>query len=261
MLRIPLFLTLLSIQSMQGHAELTVAKLFSSGMVLQEAPATATIFGTYTEGPVSVTLSFEGQAPISLEANLDEEKLRWNAVLPPVSSGSSCNISISSGSMMGTDQILLENVLFGDVWFCAGQSNMGWTLGGTENNTEEMENAKAYENIRMYRIDDQPNSEPQYDIQEVRNGWLSWNSPSSEWPEGTEWEGGHWPRPIGDFSGICSSSLPDRIFYTREYSLLQNILHHRIFYALLRYLFPIRPRAVRPSGEQAAGADHRLVGA
>ena len=117
MLRVSLFLTLLSIQVMQGHAELTLAKLFSSGMVLQEAPATATIFGTYTEGPVSVTLSFEGQEPISVGAKLDEEKLRWNAVLPPVSSGSSCNISISSGSI-GADQILLENVLFGDVWFC-----------------------------------------------------------------------------------------------------------------------------------------------
>ena len=148
MLRISLFVTLLSYQVIQSNAKLTVAKLFSSGMVLQEAPATATIFGTYTEGPVSVSLSFEGQAPISVEANLDEEKLRWNAVLPPVSSGSSCNISISSGSM-GADQILLENVLFGDVWFCAGQSNMGWTLGGTENNTEEMENAKVYNNIRM----------------------------------------------------------------------------------------------------------------
>ena len=40
---------LLNFQVKQGDAELTVAKLFSSGMVLQEAPATATIFGSYTE--------------------------------------------------------------------------------------------------------------------------------------------------------------------------------------------------------------------
>jgi len=190
---------LLNLQVKQGEAELTVAKLFSSGMVLQEAPATATIFGSYTEAPVTVTLAFEGQQPISLDANLDEESLRWDVVLPQVSSRSSCNISINSGK----DEVLLEDVLFGDVWFCAGQSNMGWSLGGTENHTEELEMAKAYNNIRMYRIDDQPNSQPQYDIQEIRNGWLSWNTPSSEWPEGTEWEGGHWPRPLGDFSGIC----------------------------------------------------------
>merc|ERR1711971_1007899 len=199
MRRALLLWALLNVQVKQGGAELAVAKLFSSGMVLQEAPATATIFGSYTEAPVTVTLAVEGQQPISLDANLDVENLRWDVVLPPVSSRSSCNISINSGM----DEVLLEEVLFGDVWFCAGQSNMGWTLGGTENNTDEMEMAKAYDNIRMYRIDDQPNSQPQYDIQEIRNGWLSWNSPSSEWPEGTEWEGGHWPRPIGDFSGIC----------------------------------------------------------
>ena len=32
---------------------------------------------------------------------------------------------------------------------------------------------------------------------QARNGWLGWNSPVSEWPEGTEWEGGHWPSPLG----------------------------------------------------------------
>ena len=117
---------LLSFQLMQGEAELTVAKLFSSGMVLQEAPATATIFGSFTGAGffVTVTLVFEGQQPISLNANLDPENLRWDVVLPQVSSGSSCNISISSGK----EEILLEEILFGDVWFCAGQSNMGWTL-------------------------------------------------------------------------------------------------------------------------------------
>ena len=99
----------------------------------------------------------------------------------------------------GKDEVLLKEVLFGDVWFCAGQSNMGWTLGGTENNTEEMENAKVYNNIRMYRIDNQASSQPQYDLQEIRTGWLSWMTPSSEWPEGTD----HWGRPLGDFSGIC----------------------------------------------------------
>ena len=173
---------LLYFQVKQGDAELTVAKLFSSGMVLQEAPATATIFGSYTEAPVTVTLAFEGQQPISLDANLDVENLRWDVVLPPVSSGSSCNISINSGK----DEVLLEDVLFGDVWFCAGQSNMGWTLGGTENNTEEMENAIVYNNIRMYRIDNQANSQPQFDLHEIRTGWLSWMTPSSEWPEGTD---------------------------------------------------------------------------
>ena len=192
-----LFLVLVVFQLRKIEAELAVAKLFSSGMVLQEAPSRAALFGTFSEAPVKVSLlcdSFE--EPVSLEADLDDVNLRWVASLPPVSSSSSCNISINSGA----EEVLLEKVLFGDVWFCAGQSNMGWALGGIENSTDEMEIAKVYENIRMYRIDNQANPELQYELQEIRPGWLSWMSPSSEWPEGTD---SHRPRPLADFSGIC----------------------------------------------------------
>merc|ERR1711971_1011744 len=95
---------LLNVQVKQGGAELAVAKLFSSGMVLQEAPAAATIFGSYTEAPVTVTLAFEGQQPFSLDANLDVENLRWDVVLPPVSSRSSWKRSClgMSGSAQGS---------------------------------------------------------------------------------------------------------------------------------------------------------------
>ena len=119
--------TLLVLQLMKAEADLTVAKLFSSGMVLQEAPATATIFGTFTatEVPVFLTLKCDSsEESLSVDANLDPDSLRWEVVLPPVSPESSCIISINSR----LDEVLLSDVLFGDVWFCAGQSNMGWSL-------------------------------------------------------------------------------------------------------------------------------------
>ena len=112
-----LFLALVVFQLRKSEAELAVAKLFSSGMVLQEAPSRAALFGTFSEAPVKVSLlcdSFE--EPVSLEADLDDVNLRWVATLPPVSSSSSCNISITSGA----EEILLEKVLFGDVWFRVG---------------------------------------------------------------------------------------------------------------------------------------------
>ena len=144
-----LFWTLVVFQLRKSEAELAVAKLFSSGMVLQEAPSRAALFGTYSEAPVIVSLlcdSFE--EPVSLEAELDDMNLRWLATLPPVSSFSSCNISITSGA----EEILLEEVLFGDVWFCAGQSNMGWALGGIENNTEEMDDGQAETSLSMAEL-------------------------------------------------------------------------------------------------------------
>ena len=47
-------LLLLSSSSASG---LSVAKFFSSGMVLQEAPSTANVYGTYEEGQVVVVVS------------------------------------------------------------------------------------------------------------------------------------------------------------------------------------------------------------
>ena len=46
--------------------------------------------------------------------------------LDPISSGESCQIEIVNI----LNVIVLEDVLFGDVWFCSGQSNMGWAMLG-----------------------------------------------------------------------------------------------------------------------------------
>ena len=60
--------TLLVLQLDNSGAELSDAKLFSSGIVSQEAPATAAIFGTFTEAPVIVTLDLR----VKLLKNLHE---------------------------------------------------------------------------------------------------------------------------------------------------------------------------------------------
>ena len=54
-------------------------------------------------------------------------KMQWIVTLDPVKSGDICKIEIVDSF----DGIVLEDVAFGDVWFCSGQSNMGWTMLGT----------------------------------------------------------------------------------------------------------------------------------
>ena len=44
----------------------------------------------------------------------------WKVYLDPIEAGGPYNITASSGDC----QITLSDVLFGDVWFCSGQSNM-----------------------------------------------------------------------------------------------------------------------------------------
>ena len=52
--------------------------------------------------------------------------MQWIVTLDPVKSGDICKIEIVDSF----DGIVLEDVTFGDVWFCSGQSNMGWTMLG-----------------------------------------------------------------------------------------------------------------------------------
>ena len=50
----------------------------------------------------------------------------WVVNLDPINSGEVCKIEITN--IFNT--ITLEDVMFGDVWFCSGQSNMGWAMKG-----------------------------------------------------------------------------------------------------------------------------------
>ena len=52
--------------------------------------------------------------------------MQWVVLLNPIASGDSCTIEITNL----LEIIVLEDILFGDVWFCSGQSNMGWAMLG-----------------------------------------------------------------------------------------------------------------------------------
>lgn len=55
--------------------------------------------------------------------------MQWVVLLNPIASGDSCTIEITNL----LEIIVLEDILFGDVWFCSGQSNMGWAMLGLKN--------------------------------------------------------------------------------------------------------------------------------
>ena len=49
----------------------------------------------------------------------------WSVKLSPVKAGGPYNVTAKSNNV----EIVLSNVLFGDVWMCSGQSNMQFTVG------------------------------------------------------------------------------------------------------------------------------------
>ena len=190
--------------------DLHVAKFFSSHMVLQEAPHRANVFGSYSlfVGPITVGVSCESGKNFQYEAEVNSVNKTWLVTLDPVHSGDSCSITITDL----LDIILLEDILFGDVWICSGQSNMGWSLSAVENGNEIVEEAKNFTNIRFYKFERATSEEPVDDIIEERLGWIRWNDGADEWPEDTPWDKpGHKKSPIADFSAIC-------YLYAREIS-------------------------------------------
>ena len=69
--------------------------------------------------------------------------------------------------------LTLNDVTFGDVWICSGQSNMGWALLGIDNKDEEVERLKEFPNIKMFRLARMTSETPQDDLIELE--YEKWN--------------------------------------------------------------------------------------
>jgi len=205
--------------------------MFTSHMVLQAEPQSASLFGWSSSlaGEVRVEVScVSGFTTSSSTPSIGGAE--WFIALEPINVGERCFIVVSEVSFVSSDStilsetvessILLEDVLFGDVWFCSGQSNMGWSLGFIENGTEEVAEAARYPNIRLYKIERNTSDTEMEDQGEPRRGWTSWAGTASDWPEDTDWgEGGHKASPMSDFSAIC-------FLYAKQ---LANVLGDRPF--------------------------------
>lgn len=107
---------------------------FSDHMVLQRAPQQAALFGTATPG-ATVTVRVEGpnnysytSAPVPVAASADITRNgTWKVIIPPQGAGfgysilAACDGCLNASSVPAT----LNDVGFGDVFLCSGQSNSG----------------------------------------------------------------------------------------------------------------------------------------
>ena len=83
-------------------------------------------------------------------AKVQEGKFKWEVGMPPpsfqVKSGITCSLRIEQKSNNSTISAIDKKHLsfvFGDIWFCAGQSNMNWAM-------RELHNAKTAIQKGMY---------------------------------------------------------------------------------------------------------------
>ena len=130
-------------------AKVTLPSFISDNMVLQQNTE-AQIWGwTDTNGKVSVTTSWTGTKFTALP----DKDGKWMVKLTTPAAGGPYKIFISDGS----ERVVLENVLIGEVWFCSGQSNMempvrGFNAQPVKGSSDFIIGANAKTPIRMCTI-------------------------------------------------------------------------------------------------------------
>lgn len=141
-------------------AEVKLPKVFGDHMVLQRDQSVA-IWGWAEPGEaIKITTPFETQ---NLKAG---ENGKWMTRLKPMEAGGPIEVKLK-----GTNEIVLKDVLVGDVWVCSGQSNMEWPVAASTNAKEEIESAK-YPNIRLFDVKKTPKIDPADDV-ELDAPWLA----------------------------------------------------------------------------------------
>src|SRR5690242_14142093 len=108
-----LSVTLLLSLTLTADAKILLPQILSSNMVLQR-DKTINIWGFAAAGE-PVTVSFAGQ----LQKAVTDQSGHWSVQLSPLKTSWKAQKMTISGS----NQIILTNILVGEVWVCSGQSN------------------------------------------------------------------------------------------------------------------------------------------
>jgi sialate O-acetylesterase len=123
-----------------SRGDVNPSPLFSEGAVLQQG-VPIPVWGTADPGE-KVTVRLGGQA-VSMVAGKDG---KWKVQLPPHEAGGPFVMTIS-----GCNTLTFSNVMVGEVWVCAGQSNMAFSLGGADTAVSEIPKAN-YPKLRIFGV-------------------------------------------------------------------------------------------------------------
>ncbi len=109
---LPFLCSFLCIQTL-GFAQIRLPKLIADGMVLQRDKPLK-VWG-WASPKEAVSLSFLSKT-YKTKAN---EAGKWEMMLPQQKAGGPYEMTFK-----GANELKIKDILFGDVWFCSGQSNM-----------------------------------------------------------------------------------------------------------------------------------------
>ncbi|PUZ30000.1 sialate O-acetylesterase [Chitinophaga costaii] len=147
------------------QAQVTLPKIFGSGMVLQRDKPLK-IWGWASAGH-TVQVHFNHQAATT-HANANGE---WAVTLKPMPAGGPYELDVIAAH----DSLVYKNILLGDVWICGGQSNMEFPISGWSKVVNaEQEIAQAnHPDIRLFTVEKDMHYLPAKDIKGGQ--WLACN--------------------------------------------------------------------------------------
>jgi len=144
-----------------GRSEARLPAILSSHMVLQRGMPIH-IWGWSDPGE-KVTVTFHGAS----RDTAGDRVGNWSVFLPPEDAGGPYELTVT-----GSNKIVLDDILLGDVWFASGQSNMEMPLKGfngapLKNSAEEIAHANQPQ-IRLLHI---PNKAADYPLIDANASW------------------------------------------------------------------------------------------
>ena len=161
-MRLPTTLALLFTCHVTALADVRLPGLFSNQMVLQQNTNNA-VWGFADPGEnISITPSWGN--PVKTTANTVGQ---WRVFLKTPSHGTGHSLVIR-----GKNTLSLTDVAIGEVWLCAGQSNMGWALGNCFDAEQETKRANA-PNLRIFKSSREHWHEPLNESRDRLSKWVA----------------------------------------------------------------------------------------
>ncbi|XP_069803478.1 sialate O-acetylesterase-like [Dendropsophus ebraccatus] len=148
------------------------ASYYGDHMVLQQKPARAVVWGYGEVGAVvTVTLGRGIDTVSKTRVNVHGDVGVWKVVLDPMDHGGPYHLIAQQNIKGEITSIHLEDVLFGDVWICGGQSNMEMTVSTIFNASQEKAKAAKYPYVRLFTAALESSETELLDLPKVDLGW------------------------------------------------------------------------------------------
>jgi sialate O-acetylesterase len=136
-----------------AFAQVKLCRLFSDHVVLQRQKPLPIWGSAKPNEQITVNLADKIQKTVA-----DTEGV-WRVTFPPFEAGGPYKMTVEAAS----DTVSVDDILFGEVWLCSGQSNMEWMVSQANDFLKERQNAD-FPQIRHYKVEHEVSIEPQKEL-------------------------------------------------------------------------------------------------